>query len=84
MSRSAGSSRTPRAGARLRLACAAILAMLPTSATALDLQQLMTENRVPAVSIAVVSKGKIVQLKTAGVRNAPLCVVASWPDVGRS
>jgi CubicO group peptidase (beta-lactamase class C family) len=44
--------------------------MLPTSATALDLQQLMTEKRVPAVSIAVISKGKIVQLKTAGVRNA--------------
>ena len=37
---------------------------------ALDLQQLMTENRVPGVSIAVISKGKIVELKAAGVRNA--------------
>lgn len=46
------------------------MAILPTSATALDLQQLMTENRVPAVSIAVISKGIIVQLKTAGARNA--------------
>ena len=63
---------TPRSGARLRLACAAILAMatLPTSATALDLQQLITDNRVPAVSIAVISKGRIVQLRSAGVRNA--------------
>jgi CubicO group peptidase (beta-lactamase class C family) len=69
MSRSAD-SRTPRTGARVRLACAAVLAMLPASATALDLQQLMTDNRVPAVSIAVISKGRIVQLKTAGVRNA--------------
>jgi CubicO group peptidase (beta-lactamase class C family) len=78
MSCSAG-SRTLRAGARLGLACAAILAMLPTSATALDLQQLMTENRVPAVSIAVISKGKIVQLKIAGVRNATSAAPAD-PD----
>jgi len=46
------------------------MATLPTSATALDLQQLITDNRVPAVSIAVISKGRIVQLRSAGVRNA--------------
>jgi CubicO group peptidase (beta-lactamase class C family) len=59
-----------RRGECLALACAAILSAMPTPAGALDLQQLMRENRVPGVSIAVVSKGRIALVKALGVRNA--------------
>jgi CubicO group peptidase (beta-lactamase class C family) len=54
----------------LALACAAAVSAMPVPAVSLDLKQLMSENRVPGVSIAVISKGRIVQLRTAGVRNA--------------
>jgi CubicO group peptidase (beta-lactamase class C family) len=54
------------------LASIAMLAsiMTTTPAPAADLQQLMADNRVPGLSIAVIRKGRIVEVKALGVRNA--------------
>ena len=52
-----------------RFGFALMFAAVPTRSPAADIQQLLTENRVPAVSIAVVRKGKIVEVMALGVRN---------------
>jgi CubicO group peptidase (beta-lactamase class C family) len=75
-----GADRTSRSGleggagagsrAVRALACAALLAVSAAPVMALDLEQLMKENRVPGVSIAVISKGKVTQVEALGVRNA--------------
>jgi CubicO group peptidase (beta-lactamase class C family) len=51
------------------LALALTLAM-PTPGHGADLQKLLTDYRVPAVSIAVIRKGRVVEVAAFGVRNA--------------
>jgi CubicO group peptidase (beta-lactamase class C family) len=57
------------------LALALTLAV-PTPSHGADVQKLLLDYRVPAVSIAVIRKGKIVDLAAFGVRNAAAATLA--------
>lgn len=52
------------------MALVLMLAVGPTPALAADLQKILADYRVPGLSIAVVRKGKVVDVTAVGVRNA--------------
>jgi CubicO group peptidase (beta-lactamase class C family) len=60
----------PFAILHLLVAAALAQAALPASSLAASLEQLMADGHVPGVAMAIINNGEIVDVTTAGVRNA--------------